>query len=154
MPDPIFDTARRAQQKALRKRRVRAIKRSLGQQRLSPTQEAGRLAEQQAARHLQAHGVQILAHNLANRMGEIDLLGWHGNTLVFFEVRQRHCTRFGGALSSVTLKKQRILVRTAQSLLAHIQPALHLNAPPPCRFDVVAIQGTDITWIQHAFVSE
>lgn len=73
----------------------------------------------------------------------------HGDSLVFIEVRQRSDTRFGGALTSVTTKKQEKLRLTALHYLQHKSP--NANA----RFDVVAIQGTDsqqqIEWIRNAF---
>ena len=30
---------------------------------------------------------------------------------------------------------------------------LRLGAPPPCRFDVVAIDGDEITWLPGAFTA-
>lgn len=155
MPQFTFDLARRAQQKAIRRRlKNTATKVRHRSDRLSPQQQQGRLAEQQAADYLSAQGVQILAHNLHTHLGEIDLVAWHQNTLLFIEVRLRHSPRFGGAIASVDRNKQQKLIRTAQYLLNILPMQFALPSCPPCRFDVVAIQGESISWITHAFVSE
>ena len=59
-------------------------------------------------------------------------------TLVFVEVRSRAGSEHGGALASVGTAKQRSLVRAAQHYL------LQFASLPPCRFDVVAVQGDDV----------
>ena len=80
------------------------------------------------------------------RGGEIDLiLRERDGTLVFVEVRARAARGFGGALASVSATKQRRLVRAAQHYL------MRLAAPPPCRFDVVAIDGGELRWLKAAF---
>jgi putative endonuclease len=70
--------------------------------------------------------------------GEIDLIGYDGETLAFVEVRTRTTREELAALPelSVTTDKQRMVVRTAQRFLAerHVRDC-------PCRFDVVAIDN-------------
>lgn len=66
-------------------------------------------------------------------------------TLVFVEVRARSGASHGGAAASVTARKQERLVYAAQHYL------LRHASPPPCRFDVVAIDGDRLTWLQAAF---
>lgn len=66
-------------------------------------------------------------------------------TLVFVEVRARTTASHGGAAASVTARKQQRLVYAAQHYL------LRHASPPPCRFDVVAIDGDQLTWLQGAF---
>lgn len=66
-------------------------------------------------------------------------------TLVFVEVRARRDAAHGGAAASVTTRKQRRLIYAAQHYL------LRHASPPPCRFDVVAIDGDDLRWLQAAF---
>jgi putative endonuclease len=51
----------------------------------------------------------------------------------------------GGAAASVACSKQRSLVFAAQHFL-RTQRTL-----PPCRFDVVAIEGERIEWLRAAF---
>lgn len=66
-------------------------------------------------------------------------------TLVFVEVRVRADASHGGAAASVTPAKQRKLIYAAQHYL------LRHASPPPCRFDVVAIEGETLTWLKAAF---
>jgi putative endonuclease len=80
------------------------------------------------------------------RGGEVDLiLRDRDGTLVFVEVRSRASSSHGGAAASVSSFKQRSLVFAAQHFLS-AQRTL-----PPCRFDVVAIEGEHIEWLRAAF---
>ncbi|MDQ6810945.1 MAG: YraN family protein [Actinomycetota bacterium] len=49
----------------------------------------GRLGEELAAGHLQRLGFSIVARNVRTRHGEIDLIAFGGQTLVFCEVKTR-----------------------------------------------------------------
>jgi len=64
---------------------------------------------------------------------------------VFVEVRARGDARFGGAAASVGTAKQRRIVLAARHYLQR------WPAPPPCRFDVVAIDGDRVDWLRGAF---
>ena len=78
--------------------------------------------------------------------GEIDLIvRAPDGTVVFVEVRQRSTTGHGGAAASVDWRKQRRIVFAARHYLAR------LRHPPPCRFDVVAIEAGRIDWLAGAF---
>ena len=80
------------------------------------------------------------------RGGEIDLILREADgTLVFVEVRTRTGRTHGGAAASIGFAKQRSLVFAAQHFL-RTQRTL-----PPCRFDVVAIDGERIEWLRGAF---
>ena len=110
---------------------------------LSPRQQAGHLREQQALALLQRHGLRHLASNFRCKGGEIDLIMADGAQLVFVEVRHRSSSAFGGARSSVGPDKQRRLVCAAHSYLAT------LKRVPPCRFDLVAIEGETLSWLKN-----
>ena len=112
-------------------------------------------AEEQALRHLLAQGLTLVQRNYRvaagprSRGGEIDLiLRERDGTLVFVEVRARRNNRHGGAAASIGLAKQRSLVFAAQRYLSRL-PTL-----PPCRFDVVAIDGDGMQWLRGAFDAE
>ena len=116
------------------------------------TTTRGEAAEARAAAWLQARGLVLEQRNYRvargpfARGGEIDLvMRDRDGTLVFVEVRQRSATGHGGAAASVTTPKQRRLVWAAQHYL------LRFSALPPCRFDVVAIDGEHVEWLQAAF---
>lgn len=82
----------------------------------------------------------------SRRAGEVDLiLRDRDGTLVFVEVRARADASHGGAAASVTARKQQSLIYAARHYL------LRHASPPPCRFDVVAIDGNELTWLQAAF---
>ena len=107
----------------------------------------GRRAEDEAARHLEIHGLRISARNYRCRGGEIDLVCRDGATLVFVEVRLRSDPRFGGAAASVTVAKQGRIALAAQHYLA-----AHRLHDAPCRFDCVLIDGeAPPEWLRDAF---
>ena len=116
----------------------------------SPTTRVrGNAAEDAALAHLQASGLRLVERNYrtpGRGGGEIDLiLREPGGTLVFVEVRARTGATHGGAAASVGAIKQRRIVLAARHYLMR-----HRSAPP-CRFDVVAIDGTHIEWLKAAF---
>ncbi len=116
------------------------------------TKSSGDEAEARALAHLLRQGLTLVARNYRvaagprRRGGEIDLiLRDRDGTLVFVEVRKRASSAHGGAAASVGAAKQRSLLLAAQHYL------LRLASPPPCRFDVVAIDGDALTWLKAAF---
>jgi putative endonuclease len=109
--------------------------------------EYGQQAEQQALDFLQSQGLKLQERNFRCKTGEIDLVMRDVETLVFIEVRFRQSNDFGRALETITYKKQRKLLATANRYLQmkHIDSA--------CRFDIVALNGsgsTPIEWIKNA----
>ncbi|MEN9313699.1 MAG: hypothetical protein RIS35_92 [Pseudomonadota bacterium] len=115
---------------------------------MTPRQRAGRAAEQRALDYLTSRGHVLLARNFRVRSGELDLVLQCGRELVVVEVRQRASRAFGGAAASVTPAKRARVRRAAQAFLFERFGAA---AWPAVRFDVVAIDGTDIDWIRAAF---
>ncbi|NNG24951.1 YraN family protein [Telluria aromaticivorans] len=115
--------------------------------RLSLRQAQGRSWEQAALLHLKRQGLVLAEENFRCKGGEIDLVMRDGDTFVFVEVRQRADTEHGGAAASITPPKIRRLVRAAQCYL------LRFSTTPPCRFDVVAIDGSHIEWLQDVITS-
>ncbi len=113
---------------------------------------AGREAEAYALRHLQQHGLQLIAQNWLCKRGELDLVMLDGDTVVFVEVRYRRHSAWGGALESVDFRKQEKLILAAQLFLQKESRW----ADAACRFDVVAVEGnanssSPLNWIKHAF---
>jgi putative endonuclease len=112
----------------------------------------GEEGEDRALQWLQRQGLVLVqrhyrvARGPGARAGEIDLvMRDRDGTLVFVEVRARAGTTHGGAAASVGAAKQRSLVFAAQHYLAR------LRSLPPCRFDVVAIDGERFEWLKGAF---
>ena len=116
------------------------------------SKSAGDRAEALALAHLQRHGLQLVERNYRvargphARGGEVDLiLRDPAGTLVFVEVRARAGVEHGGASASIDRRKRERIVFAAQHYL------LRYRAPPPCRFDVVAIDAGALQWLQAAF---
>ena len=114
-------------------------------------QLTGRQAEDWVSVHVTQHNLQIITRNYRSHYGEIDIIAWDQETLVFIEVRYRTPQGYGSALESVTRAKQRRIIRTAQYFLLEKQ----WGEKYPCRFDVIAIEptafGQEIQWIRGAF---
>ena len=118
----------------------------------STTKAVGDAAEARALAFLQLQGLVLVERNYrvargpGARGGEIDLiLRERDGTLVFVEVRSRRSSTHGGAAASVSATKQRSLILAAQHFLQT------QRTMPPCRFDVVAIDGEHIEWLKAAF---
>lgn len=113
-------------------------------------QTPGERAEERAQTWLQQQGLTTCAKNYRCKLGEIDLIMFHGDTLVFVEVRLRTNQHFLSAAESVTLAKQQKIIRTAQRFLQE----QNLSDKYACRFDVIALNShtsDSIEWIRDAF---
>lgn len=108
-------------------------------------QADGARAEELAARHLEQRGLVIVARNVRNRFGEIDIVARDGAVLVFVEVRLRRSGAYGGAAGSITAAKRARLVKAAEGYLAR------LPGVPPCRFDAIlldSLDGARLEWLR------
>lgn len=103
--------------------------------------------EAAAADFLEERGMRILERNYRDRQGEIDLIGRHMGYLVFVEVKYRSTAEMGCAAGAVTYRKQRQICRVAD----YYRYTHKLGDDTAVRYDVVAVQGGEITWIQNAF---
>jgi len=112
--------------------------------RLSRKQEQGRQWEDAALAYLGRHGLVLVEANFRCKLGEIDLILRDGATLVFVEVRQRAAGAQVSAAASIGASKIRRIIRAAQVYLQR------LDRLPPCRIDVVAIDGDNVEWLRNA----
>ena len=121
---------------------------------LPSTKARGDAAEKAARQLLERAGMAFVAANYqtpGRGGGEIDLvMRLSDSTLVFVEVRQRSSTSHGGAAASIGSQKQRRIIFAARYFLLRFG-----NHPPPCRFDVVLVQGSGagvtLEWLPGAF---
>lgn len=122
-----------------------------GQRRLTDTRARGAAVEAAARGFLIRAGLRPLAANANFRMGELDLVMFDGDCVVFVEVRYRRSAAFGGGAASIDVGKRRKLARAAALFLARHRAL----ADAPCRFDVIDASGDpdapDIDWIKDAF---
>ncbi len=102
------------------------------------TKSKGTAGETAALAFLAARGYQIIDCNVRPEggmaRGELDAVAWHGETLVFVEVKTRRTARGqqGAPSEAIDARKRRQLARLAELYLAQ-----HALDDVPCRFDVV-----------------
>lgn len=94
----------------------------------------GGRSERAAGRFLRRSGMKVLAANLYERPGEIDLLALDGDVLVVVEVRSTESDDLDRVAASVDLRKQRTLTEAAVRFLAR-RKLLGTGV----RFDVLAV---------------
>ena len=109
--------------------------------------EEGAKREAVAATYLEQHGMKLVERNFRGRQGEIDLIGYHNGYLVFVEVKFRSSMSKGSALAAVDVRKQRQICKVAD----YYRYLHRISDNNLIRYDVVAIQGECIEWIQNAF---
>ncbi len=100
----------------------------------SDTGAFGAHGEAVASAALARRGYRIVERNCRSRWGELDVVAYDGDTLVFVEVKARRGTQFGDPAFAVDRRKQRRLVRLAQQYLSYRR-----LGEPLCRFDIVVV---------------
>ncbi|MDB5868691.1 MAG: hypothetical protein JWP96_1023 [Polaromonas sp.] len=120
------------------------------------TKSRGDAAEAAALAYLVRAGLRLVEANYrtpGRGGGEIDLImRAPDGTLVFVEVRQRTSASHGGAAASIGAVKQRRIIFAARHYV------MCFASLPPCRFDVVLVNGdlaggpaAAIEWLPAAF---
>jgi len=114
-------------------------------------EDLGRIGEDLAHRHLRDHGCTVVARNyrVASGRGEIDIVAWHGEKLVFVEVKTRASGEFGDPDRAVDMEKRDRVMRAARDYVR--------RAGVPwdrVRFDTLSVTLQTqpiINWTQDAF---
>ena len=130
---------------------------------MSILRNLGPWAEQRAGQLLEQAGYAVLQMNYHSRYGEIDLIAQKDADLVFVEVKARASTRYARAAETVSIHKQRKMMKTAVIFLQK-HPELQSCY---CRFDVICFDfyqyfaktiqydfsnfTYDLQWIENAF---
>ena len=112
----------------------------------------GRTAEDMAGSYLKSVGYRIIERNFRCKVGEIDLIAWHKEDLVFVEVKSTHSPDGFDPILQVNAAKRRKLIRAAKFYITRC-----FQKEPNSRFDVVAVRMTaepNIEIIQNAFDAE
>jgi putative endonuclease len=100
----------------------------------------GGQGETETAAFLESRGYLVIDANVrpfrGMSRGEIDLIAWHGETLVFIEVKTRslHHGGQGSPAEAVDQRKRRQLIALASAYLARYR-----LDDVQCRFDVVEV---------------
>src|SRR3984893_5341495 len=85
--------------------------------RMLPDHALGHRGEDIAHRFLRRSGIVIVARNyrMNSGAGEVDLIGWEGDTLVFVEVKSRQTEAYGAPHSAIAPHKEFSLIRAARA---------------------------------------
>jgi len=111
----------------------------------------GRSGEEAAAAFLRKKKFRIVRRGFRFQRGEIDIIAYEGDVLVFVEVKTRRSADFGPPEEAVTAAKQRQIRRLAEAYLM-----LNDLADVPCRFDILSLfwdprEGFHIRHLRAAF---
>ena len=111
----------------------------------------GRMGEDLAHRYLRRHGCTMVARNYRPRSGpgEIDLIAWHGERLVFVEVKTRSSAKFGTPDRAVDADKRAALERAAHEYARRANVGWEKT-----RFDIVSVvleRPVRVDWTRDAF---
>ena len=107
----------------------------------------GELYEEKALEYLKNQGFLLCTKNFRVRQGEIDIIGYDGDTLVFVEVKYRRGKGLMNAMESVTYKKQVQICRISLFYLNKYKISINRAF----RYDVVALDDEEVCWIKNAF---
>jgi putative endonuclease len=111
----------------------------------------GRKGERIACRFLLRQGFDILARRYNGRSGELDVVAFENETLVFVEVKARSSRDFGEPYEFVDWQKQQILRRVAEQFISDNDLGNYCY-----RFDIVAVlippgKGVEVQLYRNAF---
>lgn len=95
----------------------------------------GQYGEDRAVEWLTARGYRLVERNWRCARGEVDVVAWHGRTLVFVEVKTRAGTATGHPFEAITAAKTARLRRLVPMWFAE-HPDTHAAA---VRLDAVAV---------------
>jgi putative endonuclease len=113
--------------------------------------EKGKIGEKLAEEYLINHSYRILHRNWRAKRYEVDIIAQKNDFLVFCEVKYRTSNLFGEPESSVTLQKQKNIIKAAAIYIGRC----HWKGES--RFDIISIlkQGetTKINHIENAYHS-
>ncbi len=110
--------------------------------------EKGRYFENLAENYLKKNGYKLIGKNFFSRYGEIDIIALDkDNNLIFIEVKGRNSLNFGAGEESITQKKIKSIIKTAEIFLK-TNPNLEFSE---IRFDVISIYKDKINHIKNAF---
>ena len=108
--------------------------------------EFGRIGECVAQNYLKQQGYRIVKTNFSNKIGEIDIIAYDKDVLVFVEVKYRKTSLFGLPREAVDFRKQQKIRLVAMSYINR-----YGLQEKTCRFDVLEILDKEITLIKDCF---
>jgi putative endonuclease len=119
----------------------------LDRQDLTPAARTGREGEEAAYWHLRERGFIMVGRNYRpdGQRGEIDLIAWDADTLVFVEVKTRQAGAPRAAEAAIDQNKQGHVIEAAREYRRQAR-----RSSSPFRFDVVTVEvGPGGNRIEH-----
>lgn len=107
----------------------------------------GNKYESVAREYLTKNCYSIIESNFSCKIGEIDIIAKNEEYLCFIEVKYRDKDSLAKGFYAVDKKKQRKIYNVAKYYML----VKNIKNDTACRFDVVSIDGEEITLIRNAF---
>jgi len=110
--------------------------------------DTGRHGEDLAHRHLRAHGFVVVARNWRPPQGggEIDIIAWEADWLVFIEVKARASGTSSSPERDIDIEKIQTLRRAARDYVRRAGAD-----ESRVRFDAISITGRTVDHLRDAF---
>ena len=109
--------------------------------------EIGKKYEDVARDYLANNNYEIVESNFLTKIGEIDIIGKNEGYLCFIEVKFRDKDSMAKGLYAVDKNKQKKIYNVAKVYMLKN----NISEDTACRFDVISIDGDEITLIKNAF---
>ena len=109
--------------------------------------EIGSKYENIAREYLIKNDYRIIESNFSCKIGEIDIIANNESYLCFIEVKYRDKNSFAKGIYAVNSYKQKKIYNVAKYYMLKN----NIKDDTACRFDVVSIDGEEITLIKNAF---
>ncbi|MGL5936796.1 MAG: YraN family protein [Cetobacterium sp.] len=106
----------------------------------------GKEYEEKAKQYLESLDIKILSMNYEGSFGEIDIIGYDKNTLVFFEVKYRKNNLFGSPQEAIDRRKMNKIYITAKEFIRK-----NRLDDEKIRFDAVTFLGEEVEWLKNIF---
>lgn len=107
----------------------------------------GTKTEELACTYLKNQGLRIVAMNFRSKFGEVDIVAYDNETLVFVEVKYRKTASSGFPEEAVDYRKINNICRVCDYYRVRHKVPDNIQI----RFDVVAIEGDKVRWHKSAF---
>ena len=109
--------------------------------------EIGSKYERIAREYLIKNDYNVIETNFRCKIGEIDIIAKKENYLCFIEVKYRDKDSLAKGLYAVDKNKQKKIYNVAKYYML----INNISDDTACRFDVISIDGDEITIIKNAF---
>ena len=110
------------------------------------SRKEGVSGEELAIEYLKKRGLKVVEQNVRMTVGEIDVVCYDGDVLVFVEVKTRSTLAFGDPLEAIDRRKVQKYRKMAEEYIVRRR-----LFDKDVRFDAVGIVGDAINYVPDAF---